>query len=403
MIEFDRALRIVLSSELPPMGAEIVPVIAALGRVVKGDVGSTEDVPAFDNSAMDGFAVRSEDIRNVPAKLRVVLDLPAGSVASRPLALGEAARIMTGAPIPPGADTVVRVEDTEEAEGTVTVLKHVEAGRNIRHRGEDVRRGSTAIRNGTVLRAQEIGVLGSIGRVSVVVAQRPRVAILSTGDELVECHEPVGPGQVRNSNSLTLASLVRMYGGEPILLGIARDNLADLRERLAVGLAADMLVTTGGVSVGKYDLVKDVLGEAGLELRFWRVAMRPGMPTAFGLVRGKPVFALPGNPVAVVVTFYQFVRPALLQMMGARCLRKPVVRAVLHSPVEKAGGRLHFVSAYAWAEDSGFHVEVRGSQGAGILSSLTLANSLILVPPDSSGYRTGDTVTVQLLDASEVE
>lgn len=402
MIPFEEAKKIVLEEIGVSDAVEEVPAVDALRRILRENVVSDEDVPAFDNSAMDGFALRAEDTESAPVRLRVVADLPAGKLLHGTLRPGEAVRIMTGAPIPEGADAVVIVEETEGEGETVLIKKPVEKGANIRLRGEDVSKGSLVLREGTSLRPQDIGVLGSIGRVVVRVAQKPRVAVLSTGDEIIPCHRSLSPGQVRNSNTFTLVNMIRRVGAEPVGLGITPDEPEKLLDALRQARSCDVLITTGGVSVGDYDFVKDILCEHGLELRFWKVAIKPGKPVAFGLLRGKPVFALPGNPVAVMVTFEHLVRPALLKMMGAHSLEVPIVNARLHSTLKKSKDRFHFVCGHCWIEDGEFNVEVRGAQGSGILTSMVLANCFIMVHPDSPSYKPGDRVKIELLDRPDM-
>ncbi|HZW36382.1 MAG TPA: gephyrin-like molybdotransferase Glp, partial [Candidatus Deferrimicrobiaceae bacterium] len=295
MPTFEEARSIILSN-IRTLGMERVELLEALGRVVAEDVAAPWDMPFFDNSAMDGFAVRSEDC-TVGASLRVTGYIPAGETAAPAVLPGCAVRIMTGAPIPPGCDAVVPVEETEERDGAVLLRGKVDRSQHIRFRGEDVRSADTVVTAGTVLQPPEISMLASFGKAFVPVHRKARVAVLSTGDELLELGEPLSPGKIINSNALSLAAAVTAAGAEPVILGIARDNRESHRERMTEGLKADVLITSAGVSGGDRDLVRDCLAELGVNQLFWRVDIKPGGPLAFGVKEGKPVFSLPGNPV----------------------------------------------------------------------------------------------------------
>jgi molybdopterin molybdotransferase len=305
---------------------------------------------------------------------------------------------MTGAPIPEGADAVVQVERTEEAEGLVRVFEAVEPGTSIRRAGEDVRRGQAVLSRGDVVGPAEIGVMASLGFATVSVHRRPRVAILSTGTELVEVDRPVGPGQIRNSNSYTLEAQCRQLGISPMRLGIAPDDYEETCRLMAQGLDEhDVLITSGGVSVGEFDFVKDVQEALGVERRLWQVAMKPGKPLVFGVRREKLVFGVPGNPVASMVSFELFIRPALLRLMGYRKVLRPVRRAVLQEDVANRHGRVYVVRVRAWREGDRWVAGTTGPQGSGILRSMVLANGLVFVPAESSGLRAGDEVDLMLL------
>ncbi len=324
-----------------PLPAEESPLLDALGRVLAEDVVADLDVPPFRNSAMDGYAVRSADLAGAgperPVRLLVIADSPAGYAPSARVEPGTAVRIMTGAPLPPGADTVVRFEETSEADEPRAIARESAEPRlvgirvaqpawvNVREAGEDVRRSETVLRAGTVLRPAELGVLASLNRATALVHRRPTVAILATGDEVVEPGRDLRPGQIRDSNSYALAGLVLKYGGVPHLLGAARDETADLREKLERGRHADLIISSGGVSVGDYDLVKDVLRSAG-RIDLWQVRMKPGKPLAFGRLGGRPFLGLPGNPVAAYVSFELFGRP-LLRPCDPRDVRAGAVAA----------------------------------------------------------------------------
>jgi molybdopterin molybdotransferase len=400
-------------AQVKVLPAETIPLPGALGRVLAEDVFSGLDVPPFANSAMDGYAVRSEDIHYASGKAPVVLDvvaeIPAGVIPHLELSPGTAARIMTGAPLPPGADTVIRFEETSEGHhssphppGQVSIYRSAPRGENVRRVGEDIRRGQVTLTRGRSLRPQEIGVLAAIGQAKVLVHRRPRVAILATGDELVDIDEPLRPGQIRNSNEYTTAALVQRYGGEPIMLGIARDTVQDLTAKVRQGLQAhvDLFLTSAGVSVGDFDIVKNVLAAEG-RMHFWQVDIKPGKPLAFGIIENTPLIGLPGNPVAAVVAFEVFARPAILKLSGRSSLAKPCVSAILEEDVHNSGRR-HYMRALIRSAEDGLRVTTRSSstevQGSGILSSLVWANSLLIVPEEVSYLPAGSQVEVWLLD-----
>lgn len=385
-----------------PLGLEKVDLLEALGRVLGEDVIAIRDNPPWDNSAMDGFAVRWEDIKQEhaitkPVTLKVIEDVPAGKVPTKTVGPGQAIRIMTGAPIPKGADTVVRVEDTEPSEDSVRIFKEVERGANIRPQGEDVKKGDCIIAKGTQIRPAEAGMLAMLGKSFVLVYQRPRVAILSTGDELADLDEPFDPDKIINSNSYGIAAAVQEAGGVPILLGIAADHPTALKEKIAHGLNADVLVLSGGVSMGDYDFTKAVFKELGAEMNFWKLAVRPGQPLAFGRIQQTLAFGLPGNPVSSMVTFEQLVRPMLLKMGGHRSYGRPVVQAVFQEKFSKRPDRRHFLRGILTREAGVLKVRTTGDQGSGILTSMVKANGLIDVPEHVERLNPGDIVDVQVL------
>ena len=401
MIGVDEARARILAACAPTPIVEL-PLFDALGLVAARDVTANEDVPPFRNSAMDGFAVRAADTqtasRGAPAVLRVDGMVAAGATPGGPLGPGTAVRIMTGAPLPDGADAVVRFEETEFAAGAVCVARPVPPRENVREPGEDVRRGEVVIHAGTALRPVELGVLASLGHPVVAVRRRPRVAILATGNELVEAGgAPLAPGQIRDSNSHTVAAMVRRAGGVPLLLGIARDTTDDLTARLASADAPDLYVTSGGVSVGDYDMVKDVLRARG-RIDIWQVRMKPGKPLAFGLLGDVPLLGLPGNPMAAVVSFEQFGRPALRAMLGHANVMLPEVEVTLLETVANPGRRRHFVRGVAWRGPRGYEARPSGEQGAGMLMPLARGNCLIVIPEDVALVEAGQRVQAQLLD-----
>jgi len=408
MISVEAALEIILS-EIKPLGMERINVFSSLGRVLGEDIFASTDNPPWDNSAMDGYALKAIDTKtaskNKPIILKVIEDLPAGYTAKKTIKKGEAIRIMTGAPIPKGADAVLMVEDTEKIEirgqgSGVRILKEAKLGDNIRKGGEDFRKGDLVLTKGATIRPAEIGMLAAVGKPMVYVHQRPKVAVLSTGDELVEIDETPAGGKIRNSNSYAIAAQVRACDAIPVQLGIARDNKENLREKLEAGLTADCIISSGGVSVGDFDFVKYVLKEMGSVMRFWKVAMKPGKPLAFGVIRGKPAFGLPGNPISSMVAFEQFAMPAILKMMGKKEVFKRVFYALLTKPIKKKSGRLHFVRGVLEQKNGKFYATPLEGQGSGILSTMVKANCLIVLPEDINDAAQDSKVKVQMLGQS---
>jgi molybdopterin molybdotransferase len=403
MIPVDEALDKILSHVLP-LGFEKVSLLDALGRVIGEDIYAKRNIPPLDNSAMDGYALKSEDVRkasqNHPVRLVVIEDLPAGFISTKTIEKGKAIRIMTGAPIPKGADAVVPVEVTKKEDGFVLIFNAAGPGENIRESGEDVKQGDRVISRGDIVRPAEVGMLASVGRSFVSVYQRPLVAILCTGDELVDVDGDLNEVKIISSNSYTIGAQVKDCGAIPLQLGIAKDRKEEIEEKLRQGIRADVLISSAGVSVGDYDFVKDVMKHLGIEMVFWKVAMRPGQPLAFGTMRGKPVFGLPGNPVSSMISFEQFVRPALLKMMGCRHIFRPLVEAVLREEIKKTAGKRYFIRGSISFENNQYVVTTTGEQGSGMLRSMVRANGLIVIPEDQEIVRAGEKVRVQLLDRS---
>lgn len=400
LISIEEARSRVLA-EASPLSAESVPLPDTVGSVLAEDIIASHSVPPFDNSGMDGYAAHAADLVEAaptsPARLLITETIPAGRVASAPLGAGKAARIMTGAPMPQGADTVAQSEITSEEDGYVLIYEPVKPGKNIRRAGEDIVAGDRVLAAGALLGAAEIGVLASLGHPHVPVHRRPRVALISTGSELVEVDQPLGPGQIHNSNTYSLRALCRQMGVEANALGIIPDDYEATRTAIEAGLEYDVLVTSGGVSVGRFDFVKDVQDELGVERRLWGVAMKPGKPLVFG-VRGKTlVFGLPGNPVSAMVSFELFVKPALLRLMGHRKTTRPLYQAVIEEDIANTDGRTYVVRVRAWREDGTWHISSTGAQGSGILRSMVGANGLAFVPGGVRGVRAGETVGFLLL------
>ena len=394
MVSIEEAQRTILEY-ITPLETEKVSVFQGLNRVTPEDHIAPWDIPAADNSAMDGFAFSHAALND--NRLKVTGFLPAGEVRTVPVPPGEAIRIMTGAPVPPGCDTVVPIEDVEEDGEWIRLTSAVKAGSHVRERGEDIRHGNVVIPAGSLLRPQEIGMLSAMGTTALAVYRRTRVAILATGDELLEPGSTPAPGKIINSNSYSLAAQVLDAGGDPVLLGIAPDTLDATCEKIRAGLNADMLVITGGVSVGDRDFVKVAIEELGGTVTFWKVNMKPGKPLAFAMLQGKPVFALPGNPVAAMVSFELFVRPSILKAMGHRRVFRPTVRAVLQEPATNRGKRPHLVRGIVSVHDDRYHVSTTGNQSSGRLSSMIQGNGLMKLAPEAS-LAAGDEVEVILLD-----
>jgi molybdopterin molybdotransferase len=400
MIQVHAALAIILS-KIEFKGVEKIPIDQSLGRVLAEDIIARRPNPPLDNSAMDGYALIAGDVRSAtpetPARLEVVEDIPAGATGRNALRSGQAARIMTGAPIPAGADAVIMQEDTERDGGFVLVKDKAEAGENIRFAGEDVNEGEVVIAKGATIQPAHIGMMAVVGRSNIFVSRQPCVTILSTGDEIVDLDEiPTGP-RIYNSNGYMLAAQIRSAGAIPVYLGIARDQEEDLLEKFDWALRGDMIVSSGGVSVGDYDLVKASLKKMGQEMLFWKVAMKPGKPLAFGKLGDKPIFGLPGNPVSSFVSFEQFVRPAIRKMLGAAEIMSKTVKARLTKTIGKKPGRLHFLSSRVnWNGDE-YVVEPFDEQSSGVLKSMSNANGLLIFPLEASEIRAGETVSVQLL------
>lgn len=399
-VEIERARAIVLE-RAAPLGAEPVPLREALGRRLAEDAVAAEPVPAFDNSAMDGFALRAADTRGArrgaPVALRLAGESRAGAPAAAGPLAGEAIRISTGAVVPGGADAVVRVEDTRSEDGRVLVEAEVEPGRDVRRAGEDVEAGATVLAAGAAIGPAELGVLASLGADPVACRRRPRVAVLTSGDELLEPGEEMRPGAVRNSNSYSVPALAELAGAETRVAGPAADDLEATRAAIEPLLDCDAVVLCGGVSVGEHDHVKRALGELGVRESFWGVALKPGKPTWFGTRGDTLVFGLPGNPVSAMVTFVLLVRPALLVLGGGRPERLRTT-ARLASGCEKRPGRAHAVRCRLELREDGWHAHPSGRQGSHVLTSMLGADCLALLPAAAGPLPAGERVEVELLD-----
>lgn len=403
MISVEKALKTILV-HFRPLGLEKINILNARGSVIGEDIIAPRNIPSAANSAMDGYAVRYRDTRgankNNPLTLKIIEDIPAGKIARKKINKGEAARIMTGAVIPQGADAVVIQEDTQKDGRMVTIYAAAEKAEHIRFAGEDVRKGQLVIKRGSVLRPAHIGMLAALGKASTRVYQKPRVVIMSTGDELVDIKTNPGPGKIVNSNSYSLAAQVLECGAIPVMLGITKDKKSDLEKKFKQALNADVIISSGGVSVGDFDFVKNVMGEIGNAMHFWQVAMRPGKPLAFGAIEGVPLFGLPGNPVSVMVSFEQFVRPSLLKMLGHKKIFRRTIKAICTDGFEKKAGFRHFIRAIVRKENGKYLATITGNQGSGILKSMVAANGLVVMGENQTTIKKGEPVTVQLLNDS---
>ena len=418
MMLVEEALRQVLAA-VSPLEPVDVPLAEAFGLVLAADVRSTLEIPPLDNSAMDGYAVRSADLSAASSSSVVILpvigEIAAGSPPEPAVRAGTAIRIMTGAPVPPGADAVVRFEDTDEEDrrsrgGTldeIGIRVAVTSGTSVRRAGEDVHAGDVVLTRGTSLGAAQLGVLASLGRATAFVHRRPRVAILASGDELAEPGQALPPGHIYDINTYTAQGLVQGLGATALPLGIARDTVASLTEHVRRGRDADLVITSAGVSVGYYDLVKDVLTAHG-EIHMWSVRMRPGKPVAFGVLRGGaderpwphpvPHLGLPGNPVSAMVVFHIFARPALRKMMGYTSWEVPAIEAILEEPIHNEDGRRVYARAFVTRhQDGSHHARLSGPQGSNILTAMARANGLAICPEDVKSLPVGSRVRVELL------
>ena len=399
MLTVEEARRRMLDT-INTLPTETRGLLGSLGAILAEDIYASEDIPPFHNSAMDGFAVVAGDVSNAsqaqPAQLSVVETIQAGYAPTIRVQRGSAARIMTGAMMPEGADAVVMKEVTESEGKQVTIFESVEKDENVRFTGESVRCGDLVMSKGKLIRPQEIAMFASLNRSEVAVYKRPKVAVISTGDELTPLGAPLTAGKIRDSNRYGICAQVEEAGCCSIDMGIARDDEAETERKFRAALAgADALITSGGVSVGEFDVVKAVLSKLG-EINFWRVAMKPGKPQAYGIADGKPIFGLPGNPVSSLVVFELFVRPALLKMAGHSELLRPSFTAVLEEDVSNRDGRVSFMRSIITSRDGKYYAKTTGPQGSGILHSLVLANGFIVIPAGVT-IKAGETVEAQFM------
>lgn len=405
MISVEEALERILT-EIVPLPVKQVPLSEALGLVLAQNIVAQDAIPPFANSAMDGFALLSRNSQphdGHPPRLRVTGGVAAGYVANHSVEEGTAMRIMTGAPVPPGADTVIEVELTRSAgpeSDWVEILQAVEPGNNIRPAGEDMQPGQTILLQGSKIGPWEIGILATLGWATVPVVRRPRVAIVSTGDEVIDVGEPLQPGKIRNSNGYLLEAATRQAGAEAHRLGIAQDTVKSLREKFSEAITYDLIITSGGVSVGDFDLVKNIMTEQG-QINFWRINMRPGKPVAFGHIGNVPLLGLPGNPVSAAVTYELFARPLIRKMLGHTHLLRPQIDVIVEDGISDRVPRRHYVRAHVEWRNHRFVAHTTGNQGSHIMTSLLNANALVIVPEGGVKLDPGDTAKAIMLDWPE--
>ena len=397
MISVEEAQERVLA-EIAVLGTEQVAFTDALGRVLREDIVANSDIPQADNTAMDGYAVRADDIANPPARLKVIEDLPAGSVAINRVEAGTAIRIMTGALIPDGADTVAHVEITDAGSDFVTVKQSLKRGVNLRKRGEDMRAGDVVLSAGTFVGAAEIGVLASVQKSVVRVARKPEIAIISTGDEIVDVDQPRPLGKVVNSNSYSLAALARETGALPRMIGIVPDTREATIAAIESALESDFIISSGGVSVGAYDFVKDALDALGAQTKFWQIAMKPGKPVVLSRVRERVYFGLPGNPVSCMVSFLLFIAPALRKATGQKSgILPPTVKTRLMGPLKSRGDRRNYLRVRVVAREGELVAYPMTAQGSGVSTSMVHANGFAIVDTGITNVNAGETIATVLV------
>ncbi len=406
MITVEKALEVVLQNISVKNQSEIIDIFNCSGRVLFNDLQAEFNVPSHDNSAMDGYAILTEDIKsaagNNPVSLKIIDEIQAGyEFHGDKVQSGTAVRIMTGAPIPAGADSVIPFEETEETGDIVKIFKKTEKNENIRFAGEDIKDGSIVLIGGTRIDSAEIGLLSSLNKNKISVYKKPKVGIISTGDELAEPGYEHS-GKIINSNAYVLYSEVKKYGGDPFYGGIVKDTYEDVKNKFLEMMNYDIIISSGGVSMGRYDFIPDVLKEIGIDIKIHKVLMKPGKPIVFGTFEDKVFFGLPGNPVSVMVSFMQFVRPAILKMSGSDKLTKPLLKAITKEDITKKKGRKHFIRGIFNIENGNFSVNTTGPQGSGILTSMSSSNCLIIVPEDIEFVNKGDYVDIQLTGHCEI-
>jgi len=405
-VSLEKAQDIILNS-VKPLGCEGISIAEAYNRILCEDIVSDIMLPPVDDSAMDGYAVIADDTRGAtkenPVRLKITGETQAGDInGGKQVSKGTAVRIMTGAPMPAGADSVIKFEDTEEGKGYVKLFKETDKYDNYRSAGENIKIGDRVLHRGDRLNSADIGILVSLNCSSVKVYKQPTVSIISTGDELIEVGEDIKNGLIRNVNAYTLCAEIRKNNAIPDYLGIARDTWKDTREMFLKALKSDVIISTGGVSMGRYDFVRNIFSDLNIEILFERVKVKPGGPCTFGIKENKLFFGLPGNPVSTLSSFIQFVRPALLKLMGATRLKKPIIKAFLDKGINKRPGKVYLLRGYFTIKENELHVSPTGSQKTSALSSMSNTNCMIIVPEDISEVKAGEKVAIQLIDHAEI-
>jgi len=405
-VSIEEGQRIILNS-VTPLNCENISLIEASNRVLYEDIVSDIMLPPVDDSAMDGYAIIADDTHGAskdnPVKLQITGEIQAGGdVIGKKVSEGTAIRIMTGAPIPEGADSVIRFEDTEEEAGYVKIFQETVKYRNYRSAGENIKKGDKVLHRGDRLSPADVGILASLNYNRVSVYKQPTVSIISTGDELADIGEEIRAGQIRNVNAYTLYSEVKKYNALPEYLGIAKDTLKETKELFLKALKSDVVISTGGISMGKYDFVKKIFSDLNIEMQFERVNVKPGGPCTFGKRDNKLIFGLPGNPVSTLTSFIQFVRPALLKLMGATKLNKPIINAFLEEDINKKPGKANLLRGYFTIKNNEFYVSTTGSQKTSALRAMSDANCLIIIPEHIIKVKAGDKVAIQLIDHAEI-
>jgi len=406
MLSVEKALEVIISNISVKVQSEKTDIFNCYGRTLFNDIQSEFNVPPKDNSAMDGYAVLTDDIKQAtpgsPVSLKIIDEIQAGyEFKGEKLQSGNAIRIMTGAPIPEGADSVIQFEETEESGDIVKIFKSTVKYENIRFAGEDIKKGNTILKKGTRIDSAEVGLLSSLNMNEISVYVKPKVGIISTGDELAEPGF-ADTGKIINSNAYVIYSEVKKYGGEPFYEGIVKDNYDDVKKKFLKLMDNDIIISSGGVSMGRYDFIPDVLKEIGIDIKINKVLMKPGKPVIFGTAGEKVFFGLPGNPVSVMVSFLQFVRPAILKMIGNNKISKPLLKAKAKEEIIKKPGRKHFIRGIFTIENGNLSVSTTGPQGSGILTSMSSANCLIIIPEEVEVVKIGEYVDIQLTGHSEI-
>ena len=404
IVSFNEAKEIILNS-VNPLRSEDIPILEAPNRILYENIISETVIPPLDNSAMDGYAVIADDTRGAnedkPVELKIIGEIQAGGSATQKVTSSNTIRIMTGAPMPEGSNAVVQFEDTEENNNTVKIFREVKQHENYRLAGENIQKGDQVLEAGERLTSVDIGLLASLNYQNVKVYKTPTVAVISTGDEIVNVGEEIRHGQIRNSSAYVLYSEIKKYNATPFITGIAKDTFEDTREKFIEALKADIVLSTGGVSKGRYDFVKDVCRSLGINILFERVNIKPGTPMMFGKKENKLIFGLPGNPVATLSCYFQFVRPALLKMMNAKQIDKPVVNAILEEDINKEYGKVRLLKGRFEIKNKDLHVSTI-NKNSSILRSMRSANCLIIIPEDLEHVNAGDKVAIQLIDHDEI-